>query len=94
MHSGCEAWLMLVQLSSHMVAMEAATCARAGEGSAGSTEPSRWENMVAEYADVFEPPGMPADRETMHCIKVEPGSELPFRQQYRVFAAELAEVRR
>ena len=84
MRSGCEAWLMLFQLLSHMVAMEADMCARVGEGSAGSAEPSHWENMVAEYADVFELPGMPADRDTMHHIKVEPGSEPPFRQQYRV----------
>ena len=79
MHSGCEAWLMLVQPSSHMVAMEVDTCARVGEGSAGSAEPSRWENMVAEYADMIKPPGMPADGETVHRIKVEPGSEPPFR---------------
>ena len=79
MHSGCEAWLMLVQPSSHVVAMEADTCARAGDGSAGSAEPSRWENVVVEYADMFEPPSMPADRETVHLIKVEPGSEPPFR---------------
>ena len=92
MHSGCEAWLMLVQLSSHVVAMEADMCARPGEGSAGSTEPTSWENMVAEYADVFEPPGMPAERDTVHRTKVEPGSEPLFRQQYRVSAAELAEV--
>ena len=87
MHSGCETWLMLVQPSSHMVAMEADKRARAGEGSAGSAEPSRWENMVAEYADVFEPPGIPADRDTVHCIKVDPGSEPPIRQQYHVSAA-------
>ena len=92
MHSGCEAWLMLVQLSSHVVAMEADTCARAGEGSAGSAEPSHWEKVVAEYADTFEPPGMPAERDTVHCIKMEPGSEPKFSQQYCVSAAELAEV--
>ena len=50
--------------------------------------------MVAEYADMFEPPGMPADRDTVHHIEVEPGSEPMFRQQYRVSAAELAKVRR
>ena len=27
MHSGCEAWLMLVQSSSHVAAIEADTCA-------------------------------------------------------------------
>ena len=79
MCSGSEACLMLVQLSSHMIAMEADKCTRAGEDSAGTAEPTHWENMVAEYADVFEPPGMPADRNTVHCIKVEPGSEPPFR---------------
>ena len=94
MHGGCESWLMLVQPSSHVVAMEADTCARAGEDSAGSLEPSRWENVVAEYADVFEPPGMPADRDTVHRIKVEAGSKPPFWRQYCVYAAELAEVRR
>ena len=94
MHSGCKAWLMLVQPSSHMVTMEADTCARAGEGSAGSAETFRWENVVAEYAGMFEPPGMPAYRNTVHCIKVEPGSEPRFRQQYHLSAAELAEVQR
>ena len=78
---------MLVQPLSHMIAMEADTCTKAGEGSAGSAEPSCWENVVAEYADMFEPPGMPADRETVHRIKVELASEPPFRQQYRVSAA-------
>ena len=92
MHSGCESWLMLVQPSSHVVTMEADTCARAGEGSAGSAEPSCWENVVAKYADMFEPPGMPADRDTVHRIKVEPGSKPLFTQQYCVSAAELMEV--
>ena len=53
MHSGCKSWLMLVQPSSHRVAMEADTCAKVGEGSAGTTQPTCWENVVAEYADVF-----------------------------------------
>ena len=48
--------------------------------------------MVAEYADMFEPPGMPAERDTVQRIEVEPGSEPPFRQQYCVSAAELVEV--
>ena len=80
MRSGCKAWLVLVQPSSHVVAMEADTCARVWEGSAGAAEPSCWENVAAEYADMFEPPGMPADRETVHQIKVEPGTEPPFGQ--------------
>ena len=52
---------------------------KAGEGSAGTTEPTHWENMVAEYIDVFEPRGIPAERDTLHRIKVEPGSEPPYR---------------
>ena len=72
--------------------MEADTCARKGEGSAGTAEPTYWENIVAQYANVLEPPGMPAERYTMHRIKVEPGSEPPYRQQYHLSAAELAEV--
>ena len=73
--------------------MEADTRARVGKGSAASAEPTHWEHVVAEFSDTFEPPGMPAERDTMHCIKVEPGSEPPYRQQYCVSAAELAEIR-
>ena len=72
--------------------MEADTCAVVAEGYAGTAEPSRWENMVSEYAEVFELPGLPAERDTVHCIKVEPGSEPPFRQKYCISAAELMEV--
>ena len=54
--------------------MEADMCARAGEGSVRSAEPTHWEIVVAEYADAFEPPVMPAERDTVHCIKVKPGS--------------------
>ena len=94
MRRGCDAWLMLIQPSSSVVAMEADTDAGAGEDSANVVEASRWDNLVAEYADVFEPPGMPAERDTVHRIELEPGSVPPFRRQYRVSAAELAEVRR
>ena len=85
---------MLVQPASHVVAMEADTCAGAGEDSVIDPETTRWNNLVAEFADVFEPPGMPAERDTVHRIELEPGATPPFRRQYRVSAAELAEVRR
>ena len=83
---------MLVQPSSHVVAMEADTCARAGDGSAGTAEPTNWENLVAEYANVFEPPGMPAERDTVHRIKVQLGSGPPYRQQYCISAAKIMEI--
>ena len=92
MRSGYDALPMLVQLSSHVVPMEADTCA-VGEGSTCTAEPSHWKNVVDEYIDVFEPPAMPAERDTVHCIEVEPGSEPLYRWQYCVSAAELMEVR-
>ena len=76
-----------------MVAMEADKCAGAGEGSVIDLETSRWNDLVAEFADVFEPPGMPTECKIMHRIELELGAVPPFRCQYQVSAAELAEVR-
>ena len=84
---GCESWLMLLHPTSHVAAMEASTCAGA-EGSevytaseplSTASEPSRWSTLVDEYPDVFEPPGMPAERYIVHKIKLEPGSQPPYR---------------
>ena len=95
MRQGCEAWLMLLNPTSHVAAMEASTCAGAGEvGLPDVVPPSRWSNLVTEYSDVFEPPGMPVERAIDHKIELEPGATPPYRRQYRVSAAELAEVRR
>ena len=49
--------------------------------------------MVTEYSDVFEPPGMPVERAIDHKIELEPGATPLYHHQYRVSAAELAEVR-
>ena len=57
------------------------------EGAVIDPETSRWNNLVAEFADVFELSGMPAERKTMHRIKLEPGAIPPFRCQYQVSAA-------
>ena len=59
-----------------------------------SKDAARWDSIIAEYSDVFEPPGMPAERDTVHRIELKPGSVPPYKWQYRVSAAELAEVRR
>ena len=53
----------------------------------------RWKSIITEYSNVFEPPGAPAERDMVHRIELEPGSVPPYKQQYGVFAAELAEVR-
>ena len=94
MRLGCEAWLMLIQPATHVVATEADTCAEGDVVSGACNDATRWNSIVTEYSDVFEPPGMPAERDTVHRIKLEPGSVPPYKRQYRVSAAELAEVRR
>ena len=70
MRLGCEAWLMLIQPTTHVVAMEADTCEDGDVASNSRTDVSRWESVVAEYSDVFKPPSMPADRDTVHHIKL------------------------
>ena len=69
---------MLIQPATHVVATEADTCA-AGNMSPNAQEDACWESIVAEYSDIFEPPGMSADRDTVHHIKLEPGFVPPFR---------------
>ena len=67
MRCGCGAWLMLVQPTSHMVTMEADT----GQGSNFEAETACLNNLVTEFANVFEPPGMPPECKTVHRIKLE-----------------------
>ena len=71
MHLGCEAWLMLIQPATHVVAMEADTCAEGVVVSDTSGDATRWKSIVTEYSDVFEPPGMPAERNTVHQTKLK-----------------------
>ena len=85
---GCKSWLMLLHPTSHVAAMEASTCAgaersevfTASEPSCTASKPSRWPKLVDEYSDVFEPPGMPAERDIVHKIELEPGSQPPYRR--------------
>ena len=80
---GCESWLMLLHPTSHVAAMEASTCAgvegsevcTASEPLCTASEPSRWWKLIDEYSDVFEPPGMPAERDIVHRIELQPGSQ-------------------
>ena len=37
--------------------------------------PSRWDKLVAEFHDIFDPPGMPVDRDTVHQIELLPNAE-------------------
>ena len=84
---------MLLNPTSHMAAMEASTCASVGEVGPDVVLPSHWPNLVTEYSDVFEPPGMPVEREINHKIELEPGAAPLYQCQYCISAAELAKVR-
>ena len=85
---------MLVQPTSHVVAVEADMCSGVGKGFVINQEISCWNDLVAEFADVFKPAGMPTECHTVHRFELEPGAMPPFRHQYQVSATELAEVRR
>ena len=76
-----------------MVATEADTYAEGDVVSDSRNDAMHWNSIIAEYSDVFEPPGMPAERDTVHKIELKPGSVPPYKPQYRVSVAELAEVR-
>ena len=93
MRLGCKPWLMLIQPATHVVATEADTCAEGVVVSDSRNDATRWNFIIAEYSNVFEPPGMPTERDTVHRIELKPGSVPPYKWQYRVSAAELAEVR-
>ena len=70
---------MLLNPTSHVAAMEACMCASAGEAEAArDAKPFCWSNLATEYSDVFEPPGMPVEREINHKIELEPGVAPPY----------------
>ena len=88
-----EAWLMLLQPHSELVTREVIGHSEA-EGLGDVQIPSRWNKLVQEFHDIFDPPGMPVDRETVHYIELLPNAEPHYRRQYRMSTAESAEVRR
>ena len=56
--------------------------------------PSRWNKLVQEFHYIFDPPGMPVDRDTVHHIELLPNAEPHYRHQYRMSAAESAECKK
>lgn len=89
-----DAFVMLLQPADSAVDMESKAQSGAEVDSESLSESARWQRIVEMYSDVFEPPGMPAERQTKHSIELLPGAVPPYRRQYRVSPAELAEVRR
>ena len=84
---------MLLNLTSHVAAMEASTCASAGEAEPKlGSQPSHCSNLVTEYSNVFEPRGMAVEHEINHKIELKPGAAPPYHCQYCVSAAELAKA--
>ena len=88
-----EAWLILLDPQSELVARELIGHSEA-EGLGDIQIPSRWNKLVQEFHDIFDPPGMPVDRDTLHHIELLPNAEPYYRRQYRMSAAESAEVRK
>ena len=41
--------------------------------------PSRWDKLVTEFHDIFDPPGMPVDRDTVYHIELLPNTEPHYR---------------
>ena len=62
---------MLLQPHSELVTREVIGHSEA-EGLREVKIPSRWNKLVQEFHDIFDPPGMPVDRETVHHIELLP----------------------
>ena len=65
----------MLQLATTAVGMELKAKGELGEGSGFETEMSHWNNVLADYPDVFAEPGMLAERETKHKIELLPGAK-------------------
>ena len=80
---------MLLQPHSELVTREVIGHSEA-EGLGDVQIPSRWNKLVQEFHDIFDPPGMPVDRDTVHHIELLPNAEPHYRRQYRMSAAEIS----
>ena len=69
---------MLLQPHSELVTREV-TGHSEEEGHGDIQTPSRWDRLVAEFHDIFDPPGMPVERDTVHQIELLPNAEPHYR---------------
>ena len=74
-----EAWLILLQPHSEPVTREV-TGHSEGKGHGDIQTPSRWDRLVAKFHDIFDPPGMPVERDTVHQIELLPNAEPHYRR--------------
>ena len=73
-----EAWLILLQPHGEPITREV-TGHHEGEGDGEIQDPSRWDKLVPEFHNIFDPPGMPLEQDTMHQIKLLPNVEPHYR---------------
>ena len=73
-----EAWLILLQPHRELVTGEMIVHSEA-EGHRDVHISSRWNKLVQEFHDIFDPPGMPVDRDTVHHIELLPNAEPHYR---------------
>ena len=69
---------MLLQPNSELVTREVIGNSEIG-GHGDVQIPSRWNKLVEEFYDIFDPPGMPVDRDTVHHIELLPNAEPHYR---------------
>ena len=60
-----KAYLVLLQPHSEPVTREV-TGHREGVGDEDVQAPTIWDKLVAKFYDIFDPPGMPVEKNTMH----------------------------
>ena len=69
-----EARFILLQPHSELVTSEEIGHSEA-EGHGDVQIPSRWDKLITEFHDIFDPPGMPVDRDTVYHIELLPNAE-------------------
>ena len=65
---------MLLQPHSELVTREVTSQSEEG-GYEDVQIPLRWDKLVAELHDIFDPPGMPVDRDVVYHIELLPNDE-------------------
>ena len=70
---------MLLQPHSELVTREMTGCCEGG-GDGDVQAPTWWDKLVAEFHDIFDPPGMPVERDTGHQIELLPHAEPYYRR--------------
>ena len=70
---------MLLQPHSALVTREVIGHSE-GKGYRDVQNPSRWNKLVAEFHDIFDTPGMPVERDTVHQIELLPNAEPHYRR--------------